>query len=66
MEKIGYQVLEAEDGEQGLALVQSKNVDLFISDICMPKMDGMGLLKAILSDPKSKNIKVVMLTAYIY
>ena len=66
MEKIGYQVLEAEDGEQGLALVQSKNVDLVISDICMPKMDGMSLLKAIRSDPKSKNIKVVMLTAYIY
>jgi len=63
LEKRGYQVLEAEDGEKGFELVQSKNIDLVISDIRMPKMDGMQLLKAIRSNPKIKDLKVVILTA---
>jgi len=63
LEDGGYQVLEAEDGEKAFELVQNNKLDLIISDIRMPKMDGMQLLKAVRSDPKTKDIKMVMLTA---
>ena len=42
-----YQVLEAGDGLEGLALFQSQKVDLVLSDIRMPKMDGLELLAKI-------------------
>jgi len=44
----GYQVDEASDGEQGLQLFQSKNFDLVLCDIKMPKMDGMEVLQQIM------------------
>lgn len=63
LENVGYAVLEAEDGEEGLKMVQTKNIDLVLTDIRMPKMDGLELLKAIRKDKKNKHIKVVMITA---
>jgi two-component system, chemotaxis family, chemotaxis protein CheY len=45
-----YQVVLAEDGEEGLTkFLNTTGVDLIITDINMPKMDGLGLIKAIRS-----------------
>jgi CheY-like chemotaxis protein len=63
LEKVGYPVLEAEDGEKALKMVQTQNIDLVLTDIRMPKMDGLELLKAIRKDKKNKHIKVLMITA---
>ena len=51
----GYDILEASDGEQAMALLQQNPVDLAIIDIFMPKVDGMELishLRALMPDVK--------------
>ncbi|MFM7358967.1 MAG: sigma-54-dependent transcriptional regulator [Sediminibacterium sp.] len=58
----GYQVDEASDGEQGLQLFQSKNFDLVLCDIKMPKMDGMEVLQQImLVNPE---VPVIMISGH--
>jgi nitrogen regulation protein NR(I) len=58
----GYDVLTAEDGEQGLALLGEHHIDLVITDLKMPKVDGMTLLKrALVEEPE---LPVVLITAH--
>jgi nitrogen regulation protein NR(I) len=58
----GYEVLTAEDGEQGLSVLRENHIDLVITDLRMPKVDGMTLLKeALREDP---DLPVVMITAH--
>ncbi|GAB6106432.1 response regulator transcription factor [Fusibacter bizertensis] len=47
LEQNGYHVLQARDGEHALALLESNHVDLLISDVMMPVMDGYSLVKAL-------------------
>jgi len=58
----GYDVLTAEDGEQGLALLAEHHIDLIITDLKMPKVDGMTLLKRALVD--EPELPVVLITAH--
>jgi two-component system response regulator AtoC len=58
----GYDVLTAEDGDQGLHLLREHHIDLVITDLKMPKVDGMTLLKrALEEDPE---LPVVLITAH--
>ncbi len=58
----GYDVLTAEDGEQGLHLLREHHIDLVVTDLKMPKIDGMTLLKTALEeDPE---LPVVIVTAH--
>src|SRR5262249_2886106 len=58
----GYEVHTAEDGEAGLAFLKEHHIDLVITDLRMPKLDGMDLLRAALRDDPQR--PVVMLTAH--
>ena len=58
----GYEVHTAEDGEAGLAFLKEHHIDLVITDLRMPKVDGMDLLRAALRDDPSRPI--VMITAH--
>lgn len=58
----GYNVLEAVDGEDGLTKMNSAEVNMVITDLNMPKLDGLGFIKKIRANPKSKFIPVIMLT----
>src|SRR6476620_1069035 len=58
----GYDVLTAEDGEQGLQLLREHHIDLVISDLKMPKVDGMGLLREALRE--DRELPVVIITAH--
>jgi two-component system chemotaxis response regulator CheY len=53
---------EAGDGQEALELLKSQSVDLVLTDINMPKMDGIQFLAAIKSAPQWRNIPVVMIT----
>jgi len=58
----GYDVLLAEDGEQGLSLLREHHIDLVVTDLKMPKVDGMTLLREALRE--SPTLPIVMITAH--
>lgn len=58
-----YTVLKAESGEQALELLQSNSVQLVISDVMMPGMDGFELCKVIKGNFEYSHIPVILLTA---
>lgn len=58
----GYSVLEAEDGVQGLSVAQSNNVDVIVTDLNMPNMNGIEMIRALRADPKYASTPILMLT----
>lgn len=64
LEKMGYTVLLAVDGEDGVAQTRAHNPDLVLMDINMPVMDGWQALTILKEDPKTKNIPIIALTAH--
>jgi len=58
----GYEVVEAANGVDALSLMKEHSIGLFISDINMPEMDGITLLKKIKEDKDHKHTPVIMLT----
>jgi two-component system, chemotaxis family, chemotaxis protein CheY len=58
----GFEVLEAEDGVRALAVLASNSVDLVITDINMPNMDGVTLVKQLRIKPNFKSTPILILT----
>jgi CheY-like chemotaxis protein len=58
-----HQVWLAENGREGLALIQEHCPDLVLTDVHMPEMDGYELVRAIRADSRLTRIPVVFLTA---
>jgi len=58
-----YNVFTAADGQQALAILAKENIDLIISDIMMPVMDGIELCRTIKTDVQFSHIPVILLTA---
>jgi two-component system chemotaxis response regulator CheY len=56
-------VSEAEDGEEAWRRLRAQPAHLVISDVNMPKLDGLGLLRAVRSSPQLKGIGFIMLTS---
>jgi CheY-like chemotaxis protein len=61
--KLGYEVTEAADGVQAMEQLGKDDFDLLICDILMPKKDGWEVIKEMKSNPKTKAIPVIILTA---
>ncbi len=60
----GYQVITASNGEEALEMMRGgPHPDLILSDIMMPKLDGIGLLHALRSDPATTALPVIFLSA---
>lgn len=62
LESEGYEVIEAERATQALDLLKDEVVELIISDISMPGMDGLQMVQRIRSNPKTADLPVVMCT----
>lgn len=58
-----YEVYEASDGKAALAFLKKKTVDLVLSDVMMPEMNGYALCQAIKSHETLKGIPLILLTA---
>jgi two-component system phosphate regulon response regulator PhoB len=58
----GYDVLEAEDGEQALASALGERPDLIVLDKVMPKLDGFEVVRELRQHPETATLPIVMLT----
>ncbi|OWY39166.1 two-component system response regulator [Xenophilus sp. AP218F] len=58
----GYDVLEAGNGQEALEVLDGRKIHLIVSDVNMPQMDGIELLKNIKQHPHYKFTPVIMLT----
>ncbi len=62
MKKEGFRVTTAEDGLDGLEKLYSNSVDLIISDVNMPRMDGFTFIKTVREQDAYKNMPIVILS----
>lgn len=62
LQSAGYEVVEACDGQDALDKIGRHNVNMVISDLNMPNMNGIELIKSLKQDPKYKFLPIVMLT----
>ena len=58
----GYEVVQAEDGEDGLAKLGDRRPDAIITDINMPKLDGFGFIEKVRADPSNTAVPILVLT----
>jgi DNA-binding response OmpR family regulator len=63
LEAEGMDVLEAADGETGLATARAENPDVVLLDVMMPGMDGWQVAERLVDDPETADIPIVFLTA---
>ncbi len=62
LEKMGYEVMEAKDGKDALDKAKGKKINLIITDLNMPVMDGITFIKELKKLPEHKFTPVMMLT----
>jgi len=62
LELEGYNIIEAENGEDALKKIQESRPDLVLLDVIMPVLDGFQVLKRLRQDIKTREIPVIMLT----
>ena len=62
LERAGYGVMSAPDGEAALVTLQASVPDLILLDISMPKLDGYEVCKRIRADARTAHVPVVMLS----
>ena len=62
LKEAGYEVIEAVDGQDALAKASSKTPHMVITDLNMPHLDGIGLIRALRATPACKFIPMVLLT----
>jgi diguanylate cyclase (GGDEF)-like protein len=63
LSKKNYNVLTAENGEQGIELAQSFKPEVILLDVMMPEVDGYEVCKRLKSNDKTKNIPIIMVTS---
>src|SRR5438552_17718223 len=64
LERRGYRSIEAEDGEQAVALAQGEHPDIILMDISLPRMDGLEATKQIRTHERRPGIPVIAVTAH--
>ena len=62
LSEAGFEVLQAEDGRQGLAVLASEPVDVVITDINMPVMDGIEFIRQVRASGLHQSLPILILT----
>ena len=63
IEKKGYEVIEADNGEEGLEMAKEGQPDLILLDISLPGIDGFEVLHRLRRDPETESMLTIMLTS---
>lgn len=63
LEREGYKVVACRDGEQGLSRIRTDAPDLVVLDLMLPGMDGTEVCRQVKSDPVTRSIPIIMVTA---
>ncbi|MEM8890948.1 MAG: ATP-binding protein, partial [Bacteroidota bacterium] len=58
-----FHLYESANGKEGLELARKKNPDIIISDVMMPEMDGISMVKALKNESKTRHIPVILLSS---
>jgi CheY-like chemotaxis protein len=66
LQRKGYSVITAEDGEKGLLLARSEMPDLILMDISLPVMSGWEVTRLLKADEATRNIPIIALTAHAW
>ena len=61
----GWEVLTASSGREGLQVASAEQPDAILLDVMMPEMDGPAIFRQLQSDPATKHIPVILLTAKV-
>ena len=64
LQKLGHQVIEAQDGFTGVDLAQAEIPDLILMDIQLPGLDGYGATRKLRSIEATKDIPIIAITSY--
>jgi two-component system, chemotaxis family, chemotaxis protein CheY len=62
LKNAGYETVEASDGKDALVKLNGSGVNMILTDLNMPNLDGIGLIKEVRTKPEYKFIPIVMLT----
>jgi two-component system, cell cycle response regulator DivK len=64
LEHVGYRVLEARDGEEGVSRARDEMPDIILMDISIPKIDGWEATQRLKADASTRVIPIIALTAH--
>lgn len=64
LEHVGYRVIEARDGEEGVSRAIQERPDLILMDISIPKIDGWEATRRLKADDRTRDIPIIALTAH--
>jgi CheY-like chemotaxis protein len=64
LERRGYQVIIAVDGEEGLRIAQTERPDLILMDMSLPLLDGWEVTRQLKATPQTRSIPIIALTAH--
>ncbi len=63
LEMLGFETIDAENGEEAINLVQQTGTDLILMDLVMPVIDGFEAIKLIRKDPSLRDIPIIVVSA---
>ena len=61
---VGYEMIEALDGEAGVRMAESARPDLILMDVQLPKLSGLDATRLLRADPRTANIPLVVVTSF--
>lgn len=62
LKELGYEIIEAENGVEALRKLDKKHIHMLITDINMPELDGISLVRKVRANPDYKFIPIIILT----
>jgi two-component system cell cycle response regulator DivK len=64
LSRTSYRLIEAVDGEQGVATANNELPDLILMDIQLPKLSGLDATRRLRADPKTAHIPIIVITSF--